>query len=168
VGEIWKMHVVYANLISDGNPIDVLYQYINPWCEGKGWTPVALCVHVIVLFMSVYCLLFFWLDQQDIWQMQLIHSAFTLLSCLDNYLWSVFWEAQKRKIRDLEYLETSRGAEESHKTTVKLADITVVYKKIVVGVFHSLKPKYHMLKLHQVGFGRIIARGVGRISGGLF
>jgi len=47
------MHVVYANLMSDGNPIDVLYQYINPWCEGKGWTPVALCVHVIVLFVSV-------------------------------------------------------------------------------------------------------------------
>jgi hypothetical protein len=25
-----------------------------------------------------------------------------------------------------------------------------------------------MLKLHQVGFGRIIGRGVGWISGGLF
>jgi hypothetical protein len=133
--------------------------------DGHQW---LLCVHVIVLFMSVYCLLFLWLDQQDIWQMQLIHSAFTLWLCLDSYLWSVFWEARRRKICDLRYRETSRGAEESHKTLVKLADLRVVYKKIMIGVFHSLKPKYRMLKLHQVGFGRIIARGVGWISGGLF
>ena len=133
--------------------------------DGHQW---LLSVHVIVLFMSVYCLLLLWLDQQDIWQMQLIHSAFTLWLCLDSYLWSVFWEAQRRKICDLRYRETSRRGEESHKTTVKLADLRVVYKKIMIGVFHSLKSKYHMLKLHQVGFGRIIGRGVGWIIGGLF
>jgi hypothetical protein len=44
---------------------------------------------------------------------------------------------------------------------VKLVDLRVVYQKIMIGVFHPLKPKYHMLKLHQVGFGRIIGRGVG-------
>jgi hypothetical protein len=104
----------------------------------------------------------------DIWQMQLIHSVFTLWLCLDSYLWSVFWEAQRRKICDLRYHETSGGDEESHKTMVKLANLRVVYKKIMIGVFHSLKPKYHMLKLHQVGFGRIIGRGVGWISGSLF
>jgi hypothetical protein len=120
------------------------------------------------LCMSVYYLLFLWMDQQDIWQMQLIHSAFTLWLCLDSYLWSIFWETQRRKICDLKYRKTSRGAEESHKTMVKLADLRVVYKKIMIGVFHSIKWKYHMLKLHQVGFGRIIGRDVGWSSGGLF
>ena len=133
--------------------------------DGHQW---LLCVHVIVLFMPVYCLLFLWLDQQDIWQMQLIHSAFTLSLCLDSYLWSIFWEAQRRKVCDLRYHETSRGAEESHKTMVKLANLRVVYKKLMIGVFHFLKPNYHMLKLHQVGFGRFIGRGVGWISGSLF
>jgi len=47
------MHLVYANLMSDGNPMNAMYQYINPWCVGKGGHQWLLCVQVIVLFMSV-------------------------------------------------------------------------------------------------------------------
>lgn len=48
------MYVIYANLISDGNPIDAMYQYINPWCVGKGWTAVAfMCACYSIVYVSV-------------------------------------------------------------------------------------------------------------------
>jgi hypothetical protein len=155
------MHVVYANLISDGNPIDAIYQYIKPWCVGKGWKPVAfMCARYSIVYVSV------------LFTVSLNGSARYLSNAVDLFciypVVCVFWEAQRRKICDLRYHKTSRGAEESHKTTVKLADLGVVYKKIMTGVFLSLKPKYHMLKLHQVGFGRFVGRGVGWISGVFF
>lgn len=66
----------------------------------------------------------------------------------------------EEEMSDFRYCKTTRGAEESHKTAIMVADLRVVYKKIMVCVFHSLMPKYYMLKLHKVGFGRMIGRGV--------
>lgn len=56
---------------------------------------------------------------------------------------------------DFRHHKTTVGAKENCKTTVKLADLRVVYKKIMVGLFHYLMTQYHMLKLHQVEFGSV-------------